>query len=375
MSKNKLLEFFEELDDEDRLDVRLGTDQRRPYQRMTRKLIQEERQFVRTHDDLRVEELSSQKRLLRKRESQRHELDMKLFVRAQEIAREFKFTYKAARFEEVWLLDSLVHFADQRWISDVLRKVKGGKEASVYLCRSDAAIQAPLVIAKVYRPRALRNLKNDGQYRTGRVDLDESGNVIVEDGALHAMQKRTAYGEELRHQSWIAYEFQTLETLYAAGADVPRPYTMAKNAILMDYIGDLSSAAPTLNSVRLDPDEVRPLYERVIRNLGLLLSNQRIHGDLSAYNVLYWDGDISLIDFPQVVPPEANPEAWTIFLRDVTRVCQYFSSQGLQCDARKLASELWTSHGYKITREIHPRDLDPEKREDRRLWERQKADH
>lgn len=375
MSKNKLLEFFEELDDEDRLDVRLGTDQRRPYQRMTRKLIQEERQFVSTHDDLRVEELSSQKRLLRKRESQRHELDMKLFVRAQEIAREFKFTYKAARFEEVWLLDSLVHFADQRWISDVLRKVKGGKEASVYLCRSDAAIQAPLVIAKVYRPRALRNLKNDGQYRTGRVDLDESGNVIVEDGALHAMQKRTAYGEELRHQSWIAYEFQTLETLYAAGADVPRPYTMAKNAILMDYIGDLGSAAPTLNSVRLDPDEVRPLFERVIRNLDLLLSNQRIHGDLSAYNILYWEGDISLIDFPQVVPPESNPEAWMIFLRDVTRICQYFASQGLKRDARNLASDLWTSHGHKITREIHPRDLDPEKKEDRRLWDRQKADH
>lgn len=375
MSKNKLLEFFEELDDEDRLDVRLGTDQRRPYQRMTRKLIQEERQFVSTHDDLRVEELSSQKRLLRKRESQRHELDMKLFVRAQEIAREFKFTYKAARFEEVWLLDSLVHFADQRWISDVLRKVKGGKEASVYLCRSDAAIQAPLVIAKVYRPRALRNLKNDGQYRTGRVDLDESGNVIVEDGALHAMQKRTAYGEELRHQSWIAYEFQTLETLYAAGADVPRPYTMAKNAILMDYIGDLGGAAPTLNSVRLDPDEVRPLFERVIRNLDLLLSNQRIHGDLSAYNILYWEGDISLIDFPQVVPPESNPEAWMIFLRDVTRICQYFASQGLKRDARNLASDLWTSHGHKITREIHPRDLDPEKKEDRRLWDRQKADH
>lgn len=375
MSKNKLLEFFEELDDEDRLDVRLGTDQRRPYQRMTRKLIQEERQFVSTHDDLRVEELSSQKRLLRKRESQRHELDMKLFVRAQEIAREFKFTYKAARFEEVWLLDSLVHFADQRWISDVLRKVKGGKEASVYLCRSDAAIQAPLVIAKVYRPRALRNLKNDGQYRTGRVDLDESGNVIVEDGALHAMQKRTAYGEELRHQSWIAYEFQTLETLYAAGADVPRPYTMAKNAILMDYIGDLGSAAPTLNSVRLDSDEVRPLFERVIRNLDLLLSNQRIHGDLSAYNILYWEGDISLIDFPQVVPPESNPEAWMIFLRDVTRICQYFASQGLKRDARNLASDLWTSHGHKITREIHPRDLDPEKKEDRRLWDRQKADH
>ncbi|MBN2117610.1 MAG: hypothetical protein JW730_13620 [Anaerolineales bacterium] len=341
MNTKDYIDFFEELDDEDKLNVRLGTDKRRPYQRMTRKLIQEERQFVGEQDDS---------------------------------SANFRFTYKAARFEEWWLLESLGNFYEHQWISDVLRRLKGGKEASVYLCRSGAAVAAPLVAAKVYRPRSLRNLKNDGQYRAGRGDLDENGHVIVDDGALHAMKKRTAYGEELRHQSWIAFEFQTLEMLHAAGADVPKPYAMEKNAILMDYIGDLGNAAPTLNSVGLDPDEVQPLFQRVIHNIDLLLSNQRIHGDLSAYNILYWDGDISLIDFPQVVPPEANSAAWTIFLRDVTRICQYFASQGLRRDARKLATDLWTSHGHKITREIHPRYLDPEKNEDRHLWEKQKTE-
>jgi RIO kinase 1 len=269
-------------------------------------------------------------------------------------------------------LESLGDFYEHKWISDVLQRVKGGKEASVYLCRSGPAIKAPLVAAKVYRPRSLRNLKNDGQYRVGRTDLDADGNAIVKDGDVHAMQKRTAYGEELRHQSWIAYEFQTLEMLHAAGADVPKPYAMEKNAILMDYIGDLGTAAPTLNSVSLDPDEVRPLYERVIHDIDLLLSHQRIHGDLSAYNILYWDGDITLIDFPQVVQPESNPAAWAIFLRDMTRVCQYFASQGLRCDPRRLAADLWTAHGHRIIQEVHPRDLDPDKKEDRHLWEKQR---
>jgi RIO kinase 1 len=205
------------------------------------------------------------------------------------------------------------------------------------------------------------------------VDLDENGHVIVKDGDLHAMEKRTNYGEELRHQSWIAYEVQTLEMLHKAGADVPRPYAMEKNAILMDYIGDIDGAAPTLNSVGLDRDEVKPLYERVLQNIDLLLTHQRIHGDLSSYNILYWDGDISLIDFPQVVQPDSNPAAWSIFLRDVTRICQYFASQGLRRDARKLATELWTSHGHRMLQEVHPRDLDPEKKEDRRLWEKQKV--
>ena len=337
MSKNQLLEFYEELDDS-------------PIESAP----------------------PSQKRLTRKRESKKSETDARLFIRAQEISREFKFTYKAARFEEAWLLDSLVNIAEYQWISDVLRKVKAGKEASVYLCRSGPAIDAPLVAAKIYRPRSLRNLKNDGQYREGRADLDESGNVIIKDGDLHAMAKRTNYGEELRHQSWIAYEFQTLETLYAVGADVPKPYAMEKNAILMDYIGDLGNPAPPLTAVTLDRDEVHPLFERVIRNIDLLLTHQRIHGDLSAYNILYWDGDITLIDFPQVVNPEANPAAWNIFLRDVTRICQYFVTQGLRRDGHKLAADLWTSHGYKIIKEVHPRDLDAEKKEDRRLWEKQR---
>lgn len=295
------------------------------------------------------------------------------FLKGQDdSSRSFNFTYSAARFEEWWLLESLGDFYEHRWITDVLRSLKGGKEASVYLCRSGPAIEAPLVAAKVYRPRSLRNLKNDSQYRAGRVDLDESGNAIVKDGDLHAMEKRTNYGEELRHQSWIAYEFQTLEILQAAGADVPKPHAMEKNAILMEYVGDISSAAPTLNSVSLDPEEASSLFQRVIWNIDLLLSNQRIHGDLSAYNILYWDGDITLIDFPQVVPPDSNPFAWTIFLRDVTRICQYFNAQGVRSNPRQLASELWTAHGHRIVKEIDPRDLDPENKEDRHLWEKQR---
>ncbi|HEX6035028.1 MAG TPA: RIO1 family regulatory kinase/ATPase [Anaerolineales bacterium] len=340
MNTDEYLELFDELDDNEETDNFINKDKRRKRfpERHFKYVREANADFLNPQDDSR---------------------------------RNFNFTYSAARFEEGWLLDSIGDFYEHRWITDVLMRLKGGKEASVYLSRSGPAIEAPLVAAKVYRPRSLRNLKNDGQYRVGRTDLDADGNVIVKDGDLHAMRKRTAYGEELRHQSWIAYEFQTLETLYAAGADVPRPYAMEKNAILMDYIGDLEMAAATLNTVTLEPDEVTPLFDRVVHNIDLLLSHQRIHGDLSAYNILYWEGDITLIDFPQVVQPEANPAAWTIFLRDVMRICQYFASQGLRRDARKLAAELWTSHGHRVTKEVHPRDLDPEKKEDRRIWESQ----
>jgi RIO kinase 1 len=319
------------------------------------------------------EQASTVGRTVKKRENKKQEIEARLFIRAQEAAKEFKFTYKAARFEEAWLLDSLNEIAGQQLISDVLRKVKAGKEASLYLCRSGSNIDANLVAAKVYRPRSLRNLKNDAIYRTGRTDLDEDGTAVFKEADVKAIMQRSKYGEELRHTSWIAYEFKTLEKLYAAGADVPKPYAMLKNSIMMEYIGDAGTAAPTLNTVRLARDEARLLFDRVVRNLDLLLSNERIHGDLSAYNILYWDGDITLIDFPQVVHPEANPSAWVIFQRDVARVCQYFNAQGVKCNARKLAAELWTAHGHKIVKEVDPSQLDAEDPKDRKLWKKQQS--
>ena len=147
---------------------------------------------------------------------------------------------------------------------------------------------------------------------------------------------------------------------------------MAGNAILMGYIGNIDEAAPTLNEIDLDRDEARLLFERVIHNIEILLSNDVIHGDLSAYNILYWEDDIILIDFPQVISPKINRNAFRIFERDVTRVCDYFSEQGLLTDPRKLARELWTSHGYRLQQEVHPRLLDADDPKDRKLWQKQK---
>jgi RIO kinase 1 len=231
-------------------------------------------------------------------------------------------------------------------------------------------VQAELVAAKVYRPRSLRNLKNDHAYREGRDNLDSSGNIVLDDGMQHAMAKRTEYGKNLLHQSWIAYEFTCMQALKAAGADVPTPYEMAGNAILMAYIGDLDGCAPTLSEISLERGEARSLFERVLHNIELLLAHERIHGDLSAYNILFWEGEITLIDFPQVISPRTNRSAYAIFLRDVTRVCEYFNKQGLGMNAAKIASGLWVKHGYRLEPDVDIRLLDAEDPQDRALWQK-----
>ena len=297
------------------------------------------------------------------------------FIQKQDDARQtFSFTYKPARFEEGWLLDSLDTFFEQRWIADVLSKVKAGKEASVYLCRSGEQVKAPLIAAKVFRPRMLRNLKNDQLYRQDRAVLDENGHRIVDLGMLKAQHKRSVYGEQIRHQSWIAHEFQALRTLHAVGADVPQPHEMSENAILMGYIGDAASAASTLNSIRLDPREVRPLFERILHNIEIMLVHGIVHGDLSAYNVLYWEGRITLIDFPQVVSPGSHRSAYQIFSRDVARICEYFARQGLRSVPAHLAAGLWKSHGFRLRPEIHPGWLDADDPADRQFWQKNRED-
>jgi RIO kinase 1 len=259
---------------------------------------------------------------------------------------EYHFTYQASRHEEWWLLDSLGPFFDGQWFDDVLQIVKGGKEASVYLCQGNPSSENRLLAAKVYRPRSLRNLRKDHIYREGRARLDADGLEIIDERQHRAIRNRTTYGQGLMHTSWIEHEFRTLCALHKAGCDVPAPLASDHNAILMEFIGDERMAAQTLNGIRLHKKEAHKLFEKVLNNINLMLDNQRVHGDLSAYNVLYFDGEITLIDFPQAINPNRNLNAYPIFLRDITRICEYFISQGVKTEPKTLAEDLWRSHGF-----------------------------
>lgn len=255
----------------------------------------------------------------------------------------FNITYQPAKHERVWLLNSLRPFYDQHLISDVLAIVKGGKEANVYLCEATPETGAAWLAAKVYRPRMFRNLRNDKRYRQGRAVIGVDGKDVKDNDRreMRALNKKTSFGEQLAHTSWLMYEYMTLEAMYKAGGDVPRPVAVANNAILMSYIGDDGLAAPMLSEVRLEREEARPLFRRVLHNMALLLQEGLIHGDLSAYNILYWDGAVTLIDFPQVVDSQQNDEAYDILRRDVKRICDYFNRYGLNANNAAITRQLW----------------------------------
>ena len=279
------------------------------------------------------------------------------------------FTYRASKTERIWLIDSLGSFYDEHWFDDVLQIVKGGKEASVYQCKGNETTGAAFVAAKVYRPRMFRALRNDSLYKEGRALLDEDGLIVKDHGKLKAVHKGSSFGQGVTHTSWIEHEVKTMQTLQTGGLDVPQFYASNSNDILMEYIGDGEAAAPTLIDVRLDFSEARPLFQRELHNLEGMLRLGIVHGDLSAYNILYWEGDIKFIDFPQALNPRQNRNAYNIFERDVTRVCEYFIRHGVKTDPKRLTTKLWTSYNYSLTPDFDLSVLDPDDEQDAAFWE------
>ncbi|HCI80138.1 MAG TPA: hypothetical protein DHW02_10665 [Ktedonobacter sp.] len=286
-----------------------------------------------------------------KKESYESNADVQRWLQSQALQENdrskpgFNPTFLAGQRDASWILSSLTNFYEQDLITDVLHVVKSGKEATVYCCTAATSTGLDYAAAKVYRPRMFRNLRNDAMYRQGRTQRDVDGRVIR--GSVQHQQAafKRQRGRAVRFSSWIEYEFQTHVLLYNAGADVPKPLAQIGNSLLMEYIGEVGVAAPRLCEVRLNREEAYPLFERILHNIELSLSHRRIHGDLSEYNILYWQGRVWLIDFAQAV--DASQQDSTIYqllLRDIERVCRHFASYGVKAEPRELANEMWVRH-------------------------------
>ena len=255
----------------------------------------------------------------------------------------FDPTLLTGRRDRDWVLSSLRHFYDQDLIADVLYVARSGKEATVYCCTAHPSTGLEYLAAKVYRPRMFRSLSNDAIYRQGREQRDKDGRVRRgkrQRGSL----KETERGRAAQISSWIEYEFATQRLLYEAGADVPRPLAQIGNAVLMAFVGDDEQPAARLSEIDVERAEAQPLFDGLMRNVELALACDRIHGDLSAYNVLYWQGAVTIIDFAQAVDPRYDDGLYALLERDIDRLYRYFARYGAVADPGALAADMWTRY-------------------------------
>ena len=222
------------------------------------------------------------------------------------------------------------------YVTGVVHKINDGKEATVYLCsaRTDV-VGADHLAAKMYRARKFRAFASDSTYVNTAKMRDRR--------MAKAMRKHTRHGRHAAHHQWIDREWQMLELLHEAGVSVPRPVARCDGGILMEYLGVGLERAPSLAEARLSRDEAERAFHLVVRDIEAMLSCGVIHGDLSAYNILYLDDRPRMIDLPQAMRIDHAPDPWALFHRDVANVAGHFERCGVDVDGLGLALRLWRS--------------------------------
>jgi len=146
---------------------------------------------------------------------------------------------------------------------------------------------------------------------------------------------RRKFLEEARAAQRLSHPH--LRQLYEVGESGDLVY------LVMEYLEGVTLKS-LLVSGRVEAETALAWGAEVAAALAAVHAAGVVHGDLSAYNVLYWEGEIRIIDFPQMVDPHANPDARAIFNRDVDRLCQYFARYGVQANAVAIAREFWRRH-------------------------------
>lgn len=207
-----------------------------------------------------------------------------------------------------WLINEQYEEAD-------LGVLKEGKEAVCSLVERTSRDddRAHLLVAKRYRNVKHRSFRNDAAYRhvTGNSHMDK------------AIRQRTDLGLALQEHVRAEREFDVLCRLWSAGVSVPYPVWRMGTDLRLEYIGDDDSAAPRLVSARLDRDRAAFALDELLDACGEMLAMGLVHGDLSPFNVLWWQDHVVIIDFPQTMDLGTHPMALDVLHRDVVTLCDW----------------------------------------------------
>src|SRR3954449_5211501 len=117
--------------------------------------------------------------------------------------------------------EGLQELVDDGIIDAVVRQLKSGKEASVYLVRSGAEIRC----AKVYKDMAQRSFQKRAQYQEGR--------KVRGSREARAMGKSSRFGRKEQETAWKNAEVDALYRLVSAGVRVPKPYGYFNDTLIM----------------------------------------------------------------------------------------------------------------------------------------------
>lgn len=106
----------------------------------------------------------------------------------------------------------------------------------------------------------------------------------------------------------------------------------------MEFIGQSGVPTPQLYTQRLSSVAAQDCFQQILTNIEIFWRAGYVHGDLSAYNIL-WDGQrATVIDFPQVVKLSQSATAPTKLLRDIDNVDSYFRNYDIPAYEQSLST-------------------------------------
>jgi RIO kinase 1 len=251
---------------------------------------------------------------------------------------------RAPLFEPGWLVDGEYH-------EESLGILKAGKESEVTLvARVGADGRTTYIAEKRFKSRMFRGFQDDTHYREDWFRGPGGAR------ALRGIKRGRRMGHELLEGAWMWREWEELNRLYESGVTVPPPVDRvettarasdttrvreAEGGYRMAFIGDAPVAAPRISSLRFGPEEAEHVWQATLDEVTLMLGARRVHGDLSAYNVLYWRERPVIIDFSQTVDLVTHGSARELLRRDLERLATYFRRQGIAADV----GEAWDQVG------------------------------
>ena len=219
---------------------------------------------------------------------------------------------------------------DEGMVDEVIRQLKSGKEASVFIVACGDHIRC----AKVYKDAEHRGFHKLAEYQEGRKMRGSRD--------ARAMGKGGRRGRKVQEEEWKNAEIEALYRLVHAGVRVPQPHAVYAGVLLMELVQDEhGNPAPRFNEIDMTPEQAREWHAFMIRQIVLMLCAGLIHGDLSEYNVLLDANGPVIIDLPQAVNASGNNNAFRMFERDVNNMRATFGRAAPELLKTDYAHEIW----------------------------------
>lgn len=207
---------------------------------------------------------------------------------------------------------AVIELRRRKCIKTLKGVVSAGKEARVYWGKafdgSDLAVKIYLTATAEFRKGIWKYINGDPRYEWV--------------ASLPSHKLMTV---------WARKEFSNLKRMYEAGVRVPEPKCVYRNVLVMRFIGENGIRAPLLKELyeagELDEEFAKTLFKKITEDMyKLYWEAQLVHGDLSEYNIMVYEGEPYIIDVSQAVRID-HPNALWFLQRDTANIVRFFAEE------------------------------------------------